>query len=326
MRVVFSSDEIYDLSKLYTYTQLAGLSSSEREEHYHGKDYVQNVLEEVLLGLGWKSSSYVGCEDRLANEAFAVRDPSETEYKISFQIDTYDSGKKAHLEVSIESENRDEYDIHLEQLKIAIKDRLIQDWKQCTWLLDEQSAELCTEAYKKANIVENELRAFISKVLIHFLGVNWICCFGLEKYAESVKELEKKFVQRVPEFDNINTVFLSMTLDTLASVMLKGSTYEEPVRLTRNDFRLLMEKGDKINVHDFLEKRKTPETSIWEDLFAQFIDDEDTFKSALTSFISGRNHIAHSKVLSKSAYDIIMHDFSNMEHKIISFYVDRKCR
>lgn len=63
--------------------------------------------------------------------------------------------------------------------------------------------------------IENNLRAFASKVLIHFLGVNWIGRPGLEKYECSVKNLQNEFTQRVPDFDDINTDFLSMTLETL---------------------------------------------------------------------------------------------------------------
>lgn len=44
----------------------------------------------------------------------------------------------------------------------------------CTWLVDMQSAQLCKEAYEKAFIIENNLRAFASKVLIHFLGADWL--------------------------------------------------------------------------------------------------------------------------------------------------------
>lgn len=78
----------------------------------------------------------------------------------------------------------------LESLKIALKDRLLRDWQQYTWLTDEQTAALCKSAYEKAFTIENNLRAFASKVLIHFLGVNWIKRAGLEKEAESVEALK----------------------------------------------------------------------------------------------------------------------------------------
>ena len=59
------------------------------------------------------------------------------------------------------------------------------------------------EAYERAFIVENNLRAFASKVLIHFMGIDWLNSTRLEKEAESVKNLKQKFIKRVPEFENI---------------------------------------------------------------------------------------------------------------------------
>lgn len=126
-----------------------------------------------------------------------------------------------------------------------------------------QSARLYTEAYEKAFIVENNLRAFASKVLIYFLGIDWLNSIGLEKQAESVKNLKQKFTQRVPEFEDINTDFLSMTL--------------------------------------------------WVDLFVPFIDEPDKFKQAIHNFIEDRNHVAHSKVLSWSSYQIVLNDFNKMD-------------
>ena len=81
-----------------------------------------------------------------------------------------------------------------------------------------------------------KLRAFASKVLIHFLGVSWLRRAGLEKQAESVKNLKDKFTKRVPEFENINTDFLSMTLETLVGIMFEGVVYKDEVVLTRQEY------------------------------------------------------------------------------------------
>lgn len=124
-----------------------------------------------------------------------------------------------------------------------MKNRLLPDWHQCTWLVDEQAAALCKNAYEKTFAIENNLRAFASKVLIHFLGVDWIKKAGLEKEAESVDALKEKFVQRVSDFDNINTDFLSMTLETLIGVMFKGVTYRDNVILSRQDYEKVQAMG-----------------------------------------------------------------------------------
>ena len=176
-------------------------------EHYHGKDYCDNVI--VALA-GYKDKKYIGMNGRVANETFKLIAQDNTEYTVAFGINTYEK-KLARLEVVITAPDTENYNQTLEKLKIALKNKLLTDWQECTWLLDEQSVKLCKEAYEQAYIIENKLRAFASKVLIHFLGVSWLRRAGLEKQAESVKKLKDNFTQRVPDFVDINTDFLSMT-------------------------------------------------------------------------------------------------------------------
>lgn len=212
------------------------------------------------------------------------------------------------------------YDQKLEDLKIELKNKLLNDWQMCTWLVDEQATKLCKDVYEKAYTIENNLRAFASKVLIHFLGVNWIQRAGFEKTAESVSALKEKFVQRVPAFDNINADFLSMTLETLVGVMFEGKVYKEDFVLGRKDYDTLQAmiagKASHTNIANFIQKHRTVDKEIWNDLFVPFIDDPDAFKAAAHAFIENRNHVAHSKVLSWSAYQVILRDFETMEEQI----------
>lgn len=77
----------------------------------------------------------------------------------------------------------------LEQLKIAIKDRLIRDWNRCIWMTDEQSETLCTMIYPIVFETENEMRALVNKVLIHYIGVDWIKKIGMGKYDLSYENI-----------------------------------------------------------------------------------------------------------------------------------------
>ena len=112
-----------------------------------------------------------GSLDRIANEVFNVNSTEGINYRIEFAINTYEK-KAARLECTITGLETENYDQRLEELKIALKNRLAPDWEVCTWLVDMQSAQLCKEAYERAFIIENNLRAFASKVLIHFLGAS----------------------------------------------------------------------------------------------------------------------------------------------------------
>ena len=318
MIIKFSMDRIKNMDQIYTWTPIyvEEFACDGTEEHYHGKDYCKQVVADTLRTLNWGTQEYLGTLERIAKEVFNISTADGKIYRIEFEINTYER-KAARLECAITTSDSAEYDQKLEELKIALKNRLILDWKVCTWLVDMQSAQLCKEAYEKAFIVENNLRAFASKVLIHFLGIDWINSTGLEKEAESVNNLKQKFTQRVPEFENINADFLSMTLETLMGVIIDGKVYSDDVVLNKGQYEKILEiaqKGKTANgIAEFIKSKRTVEKTIWDDLFVPFIDEPDKFKQAIHNFIEDRNHVAHNKVLSWSSYRIVLNDFNKMD-------------
>ena len=321
MIIKFSMDHIKNMEQIYkwTATYFEELDCNGIEEHYYGMDYCKRIVTDTLRTLNWGTQEYLGTIDRLAREVFNISTADGEIYCIDFEINTYER-KAARLECQITTSDTIEYDQKLEDLKIALKNRLILDWKVCTWLIDMQSAQLCTEAYEKAFIVENNLRAFASKVLIHFLGIDWINSTGLEKEAESVNYLKQKFTQRVPEFENINTDFLSMTLETLIGVIIEGKVYSDDVVLNKDQYEKVLDIAQKSktanSIAEFIKSKRTVEKTIWDDLFVPFIDEPDKFKQAIHNFIEDRNHIAHSKILSWSSYQIVLNEFNNMDDLI----------
>ena len=321
MTIKFSMDRIKNMDQLYTWTPIYSeeFGCPGEEEHYHGTNYCKQVIADVLAAMNWGTQKYLGSLDRIANEVFNVNLSEGINYRIEFAINTYEK-KAARLECMITGLKTENYDQKLEELKIALKNRLAPDWGACTWLVDMQSAQLCKEAYEKAFVIENNLRAFASKVLIHFLGVDWLSKPGLEKQSESVKNLKGKFIQRVPEFDNINTDFLSMTLETLFGVLFDGVTYNAEFVLNRDQYDKLFNMASKNvsgqNIAEYIKSKRTVEKSIWSDLFVPFIDEPEKFKDATHKFIEDRNHVAHSKVLSWSAYQVILKDFEKMDEQI----------
>ena len=321
MTIKFSMDRIKNMDQLYTWTPTYSeeLGCPGEEEHYHGTDYCKQVIADVLSAMNWGTQKYLGSLDRIANEVFNVNLSEGINYRIEFAINTYEK-KAARLECTITGLETENYDQKLEELKIALKNRLAPDWEVCTWLVDMQSARLCKEAYEKAFVIENNLRAFASKVLIHFLGVDWLSKPGLEKQSESVKNLKGKFIQRVPEFDNINTDFLSMTLETLFGVLFDGVTYNIEFVLNRDQYDKLFNMASKNvsgqNIADYIKSKRTVEKSIWSDLFVPFIDEPEKFKDATHKFIEDRNHVAHSKILSWNSYQVILNDFEKMDGQI----------
>lgn len=270
MTIKFSMDRIRNMNLIYTWTPIHSdeFDCDGEEERYHGVDYCKQAVTDTINALNWGTQEYLGSQERIANEVFKVTSPEGIDYQIEFAINTYER-KAARLECTITAPETESFDQRLEELKIALKNRLILDWEVCTWLVDMQSAQLCKEAYEKAFIIENNLRAFASKVLIHFLGIDWLNSTGLEKEAESVKCLKEKFIQRVPEFDNINTDFLSMTLETLVGVMFEGKIYNDNVVLNKSQYAKVWEiakkNGTGNSIAEFIKSKRTVEKRIWEE-------------------------------------------------------------
>ena len=76
----------------------------------------------------------------------------------------------------------------------------------------------------------------------------------------------------------------------------------------------IAQKGKTANgIAEFIKSKRTVEKTIWDDLFAPFIDEPDKFKQAIHNFIEDRNHVAHNKVLSWSSYRIVLNDFNKMD-------------
>lgn len=297
IEILFSG--IKDITKIYKSKEVENSDFGEvlvTETEYLGKEYSEKVLADVVGKFEEeKRIYYLGCVQRIANEVFEFC-LSEFKYRASFTIDTYENSK-ARLKVKLEQvEPREEYDMLLEQLKIAIKDRLISDWNRCIWMTDEQSEALCTMLYPMVFEAENKMRVLVNKVLIRYIGVDWIKKIGMEKYDLSYENLVKDFQRISPQYAGVDDIFFSMTLETMMEIIKKGKIYDENVVISSADWNALNEKKNKSAdaVLGYIQDKRKVNVDIWKDIFEQYFDFE---LSVITDFIKNRNHIAHNKLL-----------------------------
>jgi len=279
------------------------------ETHY--EEYTESVLSDVISMLpnGTVQMKYSGQLIYIGNEVFKL-EGYKNPVQISARYFSYED-EPVHLEVSIEytpigNSLEDRYSRHVETLKRRIKDRFLKDWKKCTWIIDEQSAVLGTELFSEIYRVENNLRAFAATVLIHSLGIDWIHRPGLEKYAESIESLKNNFVQRIPEFSDINTEFYSMTLETLLEIIFKGKVYDDVIPIDWDTYNTILkaaEHGKKEDVKKCIDKKRVLVCDIWVKLFKNCFDDPEKFKSDINAFTLDRNHVYHNKLITWSAYE-----------------------
>lgn len=326
MTIKFMFNNPVDTSLLYACTEEVGESPFGGEETIpvemrRSKEYSEEILADLKSTLfGLTDYKYLGSRERISREAFQLT-VGDTAYDIFFMFDKREDDN-IQLHIEIESpiiENHDfetRYNKTLEVLKLDLKDRLSKDWQSCTWLVDDQSEMLGADLYHRFFRIENQFRAYANKVLIQHLGQNWLDRPGLEQYKDSVCSMENSFKQIVPQFANINTSLLSMTLETLSKVILKAVIYKENTRLTSADLTRLyqyLERRNEQAAKEFVEKKRETKINLWNDVFSQYFTNPEQFKKQLNQFIKARNHIAHNKLLTFFAFKKIHDELSLFE-------------
>ncbi len=347
MTVEFIFNDIKDKSKLYKVEQHEQMSrftgESEIVENikYVGDEYCKTAIDLVVGKItGIRSCEYIGATERMANETFIVTTDMFV-YTITCTVNTYQKNK-AGLKIKIVSaagsqqagntpmlteghENNTTilpgtYDSLLEKLKIETKKAFRKDWNSCVWIKDEQSESLCSLLYPCIFRAENRMRAFASKVLIWELGVNWIASPGLEKYAESHKSLCVEFRRNEPSFADVDDVFISTTLETLFEIVKKGTVYESPFELSKeqcNELMNLVAKGKNDNsIVEWLKKKRKVRINLWTNIFEQYFVESENAQELITDFIKNRNHVAHNKPVSFSAYQKMAKSFEEFDNMI----------
>lgn len=323
MIIKFMFNSPNDASLLYVCTEETGESpfggeDTVKVEIRRSKEYSESILDDVKACVsGFTEYKYLGCRERIAREAYQLTISGIT-YEVFFAFDKREENNiQLHIEIkSPVIESRDfetRYNKNLELLKLALKDRVSKDWQGCTWLIDDQSEFLCAELYPHFFRHENRIRAFVNEVLIQHMGQNWLNYPGLEQYKESIRGMENSFKQTVPQFANINSSLLSMTLEMLSELMQDAKVYSSNTVLTSADISRINEhlKGQNTKAAgDFIRGKRDIEIDLWKDVFSQYFTDPDQFLTELKQFTKSRNHIAHNKLITLAVFYQIYNELS----------------
>ena len=126
--------------------------------------------------------------------------------------------------------------------KICIKNKLIRDWYNCVWMKDTQSLELSREVYSDIYMAENELRAFVSRVMIEYFGIEWYDRPEFYKLKASIQENEVKVKRNVPNFNNIDVSLYTVTLEKLMDTV-QADIYSDSMQDAEEIQREIKEKS-----------------------------------------------------------------------------------
>lgn len=325
--IEFKMIEIRDLSKIQ-------ISKIVQDDTFNTKieqtedvadEYCREIMDRVesLLDSDCKIK-YSGCFDRIGNFVFAVLH-DDVEYTVIMQLDTYEWNRQLTIKIGYSPiwvgipvpKMRDKivgYDIFLEKLKICIKNALIRDWYKCVWIRDIQSLELSKEVYSYIYMAENELRAFVSRVMIGYFGIDWHDRPEFYKLNSSIQENAVKIKRNVPNFNNIDVNLYTATLETLMETV-KSDIYSDSMednleiqREVKGRIFATTQLNKMQSALDFLKNRYVKRYNIWEKLFKPLISDSIRWDKLQTTFIDNRNHVAHNKLLDYSAKETMLQD------------------
>lgn len=287
--------------------------------------YCQGIMAriETLFGSDCKVK-YIGCTDRIGNFEFKVS-YIDVEYTVIFQMDTYEWNRQFTIKIGYSQirvgipvpqmrEKIAGYDHFLEKLKISIKNSLIRDWYKCVWIKDNQSLELSRDVYSDIYMAENELRAFVSRIMIEHFGIDWHDRPEFYKLKASIEENAVIIKRNVPNFNNIDVNLYTVTLEKLMDTVM-SDVYSDAMQDSPEMQKLIKERIfattqlDKMkSALDFLKNRYVKKYNIWEKFFKPLIADPVKWEELLTSFIANRNHVAHNKLLDYMSKETMLSD------------------
>ncbi|WP_253952849.1 hypothetical protein [Streptococcus parasuis] len=218
-------------------------------------------------------------------------------WKIGVKFNTY--GNSYELEVSIQSENYSlnfEND-YLERLKVVVKNFIKAKHKMIFWLYDAESEFLATDLYPRIFMVENLARKFITMVMNRKFGINWWKLVPL-KIQEKHKSRLRGYKTILDKFKDVDERLMSIDtgdlLDILSNKVMKWESSEE------NIMKLTQPNLHSENLAKILQSQQVVYSDWWQMIFSPLLP--ESFLDDFKIFELNRNHIAHNKLIDKSAY------------------------
>lgn len=233
-------------------------------------------------------------------------------WKIVVEFSTYE--KNHELMVSIQSKNykisiENEY---LERLKRIVKNFIKTKHKKIYWLYDSESEFLAADLYPKVFTVENLARKFITLVLNRKFGLHWWKLVSL-KIQEKHKSRFGGYKAIIDNFKDVDERLMSIDtgdlLDILSNKVMKWESSEENImELTQPNLHLE-------NLAKILQRQQVEDSDWWQTIFSPLLP--ESFLDDFKKFELNRNHIAHNKLIDKSAYKSILHSIDVVREALL---------
>lgn len=255
-----------------------------------------------------ESSSVFSCVFEKTNETKNV-------WELLFQFGSYNSILQLMISISSETYEISVGNEELEKLKLFIKNKIVHDWKNIIWLMDNDSKRLSDDLFPRFYNVESQLRRFINSVMIKAYGSSWWDRFVPKTMKDKHHARLKAYKSSVPGFNNVDDRLLSIDWGDL----LKIISLEEKKWIPTFDDEINGQIGGLLEerpqrIVELLRKQMSVNESLWDKWFSKYLP--ETFKSDLELLEGYRNHLFHSKLLDRSAYRTTIKALERTENTI----------
>ncbi|HEM3180945.1 hypothetical protein [Streptococcus suis] len=232
----------------------------------------------------------------------------DSDWKITVEFSTYE--RSYELEVSIQSAN---YAISLENnslehLKVIVKNFIKTKHKGIFWLYDAESEFLATDLYPKIFKVENLARKFITTVMNRKFGIHWWQLVPIELQNKH-KSRVRKYKSIIDNFRDVDERLMSIDTGDLIKILstkvMKWDSSDE------NTKELETPNLSVENLVKILQNQQVVDMDWWQTVFLPFL--HDGFLEDFKEFESNRNHIAHNKLIDRTAYQSILESINVIE-------------
>ena len=233
-------------------------------------------------------------------------------WEIRVEFSTYE--KNYELMVSIQSENyivslENEY---LERLNKIVKKFIKTKHKKIFWLYDSESEFLASDLYPRIFKVENLARKFITMVMNRKFGIHWWKLVS-PKIQEKHKSRLSGYKAIVGNFKDVDERLMSIDtgdlVDILSNKVMKWVPSEENIKkLSKNNLH-------SENLYKIMQRQEFEKNDWWKMIFSAFLP--ENFRKAFGEFEANRNHIAHNKLIDRSAYKNILHSIDVVQEALL---------
>lgn len=274
-------------------------------------EYVDNILIE-LEAQGYIDNYEIFIEEEYPTAFFSRIDKAGLTFDIIFEFETYRGVKQLVIDIASNGYMIDVDNSYLENLKLMIKKSIIKDWDKIVWLYDDDAYILSKDLYSRFYVTENGIRRFINEFMIKTFGLEWWDILSDQNIKDKYNARFKGYKTVVPGFNNVDDHLLSIDVGDLLKILTMKKLGWNP-EYNADIEKLLVSAtiGNECKIVESMKKQLTVKEDFWEKYF-KFYFDED-FTKAFGEFEANRNHVAHNKILDRTAYKSIKRSIEKID-------------